>query len=518
VRLTLHILEKDTRRLWWQIAVTFVLLAALARMDAERADFIPGPAEGWLTLLLLAAWGFLLALLVLEEPLVGDRQFWITRPYRWPALLAAKLVFAALFIHFPSLLADCAILAARSFSPLAYLPLLLRKQVYLAGALTLPAVTLAAVSKSLAQLVPVAVVVAGAAVILARWVEPFSAPWMGVDEVRRGLALLAFAVAAVAVLVLQYARRRTILSRALAGAALVLAAALFGFTPREDTFALQCALSPISAASRAPSIHLAPRSEEPPSGLRQVFSPKSVVTLAIPIEVSGIPDGVQARCEQLGLEIASPRGDLYRAAALSRYVRPQGNTFQASISPYDRNPAWQILRLDRSLYDRIKDERVKLTGKVGAVLYRGGEPAWMPVGSSVSAPGLGRCSNILSEDPLGEEMLKVVCESPSPIPLLARVRLVEPVAGTEWNQRLGDSMPNLYYPTRTWLSPLDRRQTFFHITDMPNPQAGSRWLVPRDALPAARLVVFPERAGGCRALTYEMADLRLRDFVVERAR
>ena len=105
MRLTLHILEKDTRRLWWQIAVTFVLLAALARMDAERADFIPGPAEGWLTLLLLAAWGFLLALLVLEEPLVGDRQFWITRPYRWPALLAAKLVFAALFIHFPSLLA-----------------------------------------------------------------------------------------------------------------------------------------------------------------------------------------------------------------------------------------------------------------------------------------------------------------------------------------------------------------------------------------------------------------------------
>src|SRR5439155_1011099 len=180
------------------------------------ADFIPGPAEGWLTLLLLAAWGFLLALLVLEEPLVGDRQFWITRPYRWPALLAAKLVFAALFIHLPSLLADCAILAARSFSP-------------------------------------------------------------------------------VAVLVLQYARRRTILSRALAGAALVLAAALFVFTPREDTFALQCALSPISAASRAPSIHIAPRSEEPPSGLRQVFSPKSVVTLAIPIELSGITDGVKAR-------------------------------------------------------------------------------------------------------------------------------------------------------------------------------------------------------------------------------
>jgi len=242
-----------------------------------------------------------------------------------------------------------------------------------------------------------------------------------------------------------------------------------------------------------------------------------VVTVAIPIELSGIPGGVQARCEQLGLEIASPRGDLYRATA-SPYARPQGNSFQSSIFPPDRNPAWQIFRLDRSLYDRIKDERVKVVGKAGAAFYRAGEPLWLPVGSGAAAPGFWRCSSVLTEDPLGREMLKVVFESPSSIPLLTRVRLVETAAGTEWNQRLGDSMTNIHYPTRTWLSPLVRRQTFFHIIDTPDPSAGAGWLVPRAALPAARLAVFPEYAAGCTVLTYQMADLRLSDFVVKSAR
>src|SRR5438132_184882 len=163
MRLMLHILEKDARRLSWQIAVTLVLLAALARMDAGRADFIPGSAEGWLT-----------------------------------------------------------------------------------------------------PLVPAAVVVAGAGVVLSRYVDPFSSPWVAVDEVRRGLALLTVAVAAVAVVVLQYARRRTIFSRTLAVAGLLIAAVLFACMPRNYTFALQGALSPVPVWSGSTSLHIAPRSEEPP--------------------------------------------------------------------------------------------------------------------------------------------------------------------------------------------------------------------------------------------------------------
>ena len=68
-------------------------LAALANSDGWRADWIPSSMEGWLNLLLPLVWACVAALAVQEEPLVGDRNFWTTRPYRWPSLLGAKLMF-----------------------------------------------------------------------------------------------------------------------------------------------------------------------------------------------------------------------------------------------------------------------------------------------------------------------------------------------------------------------------------------------------------------------------------------
>jgi hypothetical protein len=119
MRLVLHILLKDARRFWWEIAVTLGLLASVARMDATRVGFIPGAMEGWLNLILPAVWAYLVALVIHDEALVGDRQFWLTRPYPWPALLVAKALFVLVFIHFFSFAVDVAILASRGFEPLA---------------------------------------------------------------------------------------------------------------------------------------------------------------------------------------------------------------------------------------------------------------------------------------------------------------------------------------------------------------------------------------------------------------
>ena len=99
MRLMLHIFRKDARRFWWEIAVTLGLLASVARMDATRVGFIPGAMEGWLNLILPAVWAYLIALVIHDEALVGNRQFWLTRPYPWPALLAAKALFVLVFIH-----------------------------------------------------------------------------------------------------------------------------------------------------------------------------------------------------------------------------------------------------------------------------------------------------------------------------------------------------------------------------------------------------------------------------------
>ena len=36
----------------------------------------------------------------------GDRQFWITRPYRWQSLLGAKVRFVLVFLNLPMTVAD----------------------------------------------------------------------------------------------------------------------------------------------------------------------------------------------------------------------------------------------------------------------------------------------------------------------------------------------------------------------------------------------------------------------------
>src|ERR1039458_197640 len=151
MHLMLHIFKKDLRRLWWAVAATLLLLAAVANADCWRADSVGGAAEGWLNLLLPLAWCCLIALVVNEEPLVDDREFWMTRPYRWRTLLGSKLLFAAVFIHVPLLIAGAAILGIHGFQPLAYLPQLLWKQIVLAAVLTVPAMALAALLKNLAQ-------------------------------------------------------------------------------------------------------------------------------------------------------------------------------------------------------------------------------------------------------------------------------------------------------------------------------------------------------------------------------
>src|SRR4051812_42486304 len=115
MQLVLVIFRKDVRRFWWEILVTLGVLAALTRMDCDRADVVIGPMESLLNMVLPAAWSYLVALAIHEEGLVGDRQFWIAWPYPRPALVLAKALFICLFIHVPSLMADAVILVSHGF-------------------------------------------------------------------------------------------------------------------------------------------------------------------------------------------------------------------------------------------------------------------------------------------------------------------------------------------------------------------------------------------------------------------
>ncbi len=94
----LHIFRKDARRHWPEILVSLVLIAVFVWYQPRKwtgqaisIRFVAGLLN-ILPALLVLSWAFLIARLVQGELLVGDRQFWITRPYDWYKLLASKLL------------------------------------------------------------------------------------------------------------------------------------------------------------------------------------------------------------------------------------------------------------------------------------------------------------------------------------------------------------------------------------------------------------------------------------------
>ena len=308
MRQTWHIFKKDVRRFWREAAVTLFLLGWFAHLDRWRADASPSSTEEWLNLLLPFAWAYLVGIVVIEDPLVGDRQFWVTVPCRWRSLLAAKALFVLAFIHVPYLAADVAILAARGFQPLHYLPHLLLNQLFLLAALTLPGAAVATLTRNVSQFVLVAVVLAGGLVLVNGHMEPFILTYADVGSVtgRLDLALLMIPVGAVVVVFLQYAKRRAILGRAVGVASALAVAVAYAGISRESAAVIECALAPARITGR-PAIRLAPGRaffDDLRRGL--TLGSGNWAVLAVPIDIVGLPGVPPARVDLLALEIRRP--------------------------------------------------------------------------------------------------------------------------------------------------------------------------------------------------------------------
>src|SRR5690348_3994597 len=93
MRQALHIFRKDARYLWPEICLILALVTVFGWSNPDAIE-----------LLVFTATAYLIARLIHAEALPGDRQFWITRPYRWQSLLGAKLLFVLVFVNLPIML------------------------------------------------------------------------------------------------------------------------------------------------------------------------------------------------------------------------------------------------------------------------------------------------------------------------------------------------------------------------------------------------------------------------------
>jgi hypothetical protein len=519
MHLMLHIFRKDFRRLWPAVLVTLVLLGELTRLDCWRQDWLASTPEGWLNLLLPLTWACLIALLVQQEPLVGDRHFWITWPYRWQVLLGSKALFVLVFVHFPALLADVTILAFHGFHPAGYASLLIWKQVVLAATVTMPALGLATLFESFTAFLLAAIVIAGAAAYLAGVYEPLRAPWLPADGTRGGLIICILALTAVVIILVQYIRRRTTSSRIAAAGAILFAGLLFGYLPPSVIAGIRSALHPPAADI---SLRLSGSRPKLPVELEPFPSRgrPDIVQVALPVVVSGVSETQDARFSLVSVEMVGPDAQRYRTPSKGAR-RDFARVDLDATFPYVRGPQWLLLQIRRSLVEHMKDGAVTIQAVFDVSLHRTGQTTWMPVGATQTVAGIGRCSTALIESPnvYQGSMLKVLCESPYPIPFGTRVRLWQPETGRDWRQLLGDSAPDVSGPREASLSPLNRLQTFFHlVSDARGNLPGDRWLIPQEALANGKLAITPDAIVGWATVELDLRNISLRDYVVKAVR
>jgi hypothetical protein len=226
----LHIFRKDVGHLWLHVLIVLLLTAAHAVVEVRGSPVsnleTPGinAMSTMLAMLLPLGIWFLISLLIFQEALPGDRQFWLTRPYSWPKLLTSKLLFILVFINVPLFLSDCFILGVQGFPVLSVLPALLLRQVFMTVLFVLPSFALATVTTGIAQFLLAWFILLLALVSESMLIQSL----LGANnfEVGSGSTFIAtLAVTACLIVVWQYARRRTLAAR------LALFTVICGFMP-----------------------------------------------------------------------------------------------------------------------------------------------------------------------------------------------------------------------------------------------------------------------------------------------
>jgi hypothetical protein len=390
----LHIFRKDSRHFWPEILISLAITAVFVWISPVQwmkgggsIGFSAGGGfnvllptlASFLVFLVPVSWFLLIPRVVHAESLVGDRQFWITRPYEWPKLIAAKVLFLLVWVCLPLFVAQCVLLVLAGFHPLSWLGGLLYNLLLVTGILALPLFALAAVTRNFARMTLTligTIIAAIALVVLASYLSSsnVSAPYE--DHISFPL-FLCFCIAAI---VLQYAARRTWLSRLLLiaiPAVLVIA----GFA-RPDASLMQRAYPrPSSPQDRIVQLSFLPDSLDKVTASAE---PKGKeVLLNIPLQVSGIGDGYAITPNDAIISIEAPNG--------LHWTSPWQSAFNVNLLP-DLNTYRFAVKINRVFYDRVRSLPVTLHLTFALTQTRAGKVTRIAMpAEKFSVPEFGIC-------------------------------------------------------------------------------------------------------------------------------
>lgn len=376
MRQALHIFKKDVRYLRWEIIVLQLVLVLWMSTETWHAVSFP---DIWAPpLLLVCMWALFCARLIQAEAIPGDRQFWITRPYDWRSLLAAKMLFIAAFVSAPFLFAEAATLGLTGFSIAKSIPALLCSVAFVTIVPILLFCALASLTRGLVQWTLCVFLPVGGLTTLNDVVNrnAIGSQWIGYSVM---IAVLAPVCAAV--LLWQYKRRQTLASGVAMGAGMVAVVLITNdlhsadlqlrlLKPKVDPSPIQLALHPVSRrAPRAP-------------GDLTWTTTHDWVWLAFPIDVSGLPEGTDVFSDRVRIDFSDEGSQMRFSHADVAQSLEHGNQGYR-----------QIVMVDRRFYESAKNRLTRLKFTYDLTLLGNRSSTLLHANDRrVPVPGVGLCS------------------------------------------------------------------------------------------------------------------------------
>ena len=382
----LHIFRKDLTHLWPEtlfvlvLFVGFCFAAPSGWSGSQYATYVT--ALAWLIRVLMPiSWLVLIARAIQDESLVGDRQFWTSRPYHWASLLASKAILIGTCIYLPFFLMQVYLLHRAGLHPMLAIPSLLNNLLLLTVVIIIPLAAISAVTSTFPRVL-LTFIGAIIYILVLGGLAGFSsilkmqAPhidWL-FDAVFIGLPAIA--------LIYQYKTRKTLISRVILVATPLVAVLIFFVTP---TAAIIGRSYPAVTGDSAPKLTgLSDKFPTPPTPTGALNTIRNFVTISLPVGVAGIgPDihfvvhGTRATITAPGVSYTSPYMNSIRTVELSA----------------GRPVALISFMIPVDIFDKIKSTPVDVHVDFAAEQLKAEKPTtWHATLLPFSVPGNGICT------------------------------------------------------------------------------------------------------------------------------
>jgi len=291
----LHIFAKDARRLRLEILLSLIVLVFLTWTEWKRSS--PGEVPTWYEVAPLVAialvWAFMIVRLIQSEALVGDRQFWITRPYIWYQLLASKAFFVCVCVAVPLVISQLTLLILANVNITNNISGIMSGVAGAMLVIALPAIALATITPTLARWIMYllgAILLMGGMAWLDSKIPNSHVPNSG--DVSDNLQALSFLILGASGICLRYAKRHSPLGAVLIIASIVSIPLIMVALPYR---AIIGQTFPLLNAAQIPFKTLAqPHGQLVAKG---VGKDDDTLSVDIPVQISQIPIGKLIRVE-----------------------------------------------------------------------------------------------------------------------------------------------------------------------------------------------------------------------------